>query len=81
MKRRKLTKLGICPHCKKPVSRRVSHTWRGDIPQYVYVASKDRYYHKHCWEELKKAMARRRKIKVESPSTPLGKFSISDEEY
>ncbi|MCK5040043.1 MAG: hypothetical protein KAR87_03685 [Candidatus Aenigmarchaeota archaeon] len=63
--KRKIKKLGICPHCKQLVSRRFKHTlWRGKIPQFVYVISKDKYYHKHCWEEVEKSMAKRKRFKI-----------------
>ncbi|MBL7206478.1 MAG: hypothetical protein ISS36_02670 [Candidatus Aenigmarchaeota archaeon] len=80
--KRKLIKLGRCPHCKKPVSRRSKRSWCGEkIPQFVYITSKDVYYHRHCWKEVEKSRARRIRLNVETPSTLLGKISVSKENY
>jgi len=60
MVKRRLVKLGICPLCKRTVSKRGFHRLIGYDPQYRYFQGK--YYHTHCWKDFNKARIKPTKI-------------------
>lgn len=52
--RKPITKLGRCYLCKKPVSKRVSHTIFGDRP--MWVSTNIGIFHRSCYELHKKSL-------------------------
>jgi len=60
MMKRRLVKLGVCPLCKRLISKRGFHRLTGYDPQYRYFQGK--YYHTHCWKTFNKARIKPTKI-------------------
>ena len=76
--KRRIPKLGTCPICKKPVSKRCNNTLMGRKPQYVFAESK--FFHKHCWNEYKQSKRSTLNISYSTPTTPFGSITLSREE-
>jgi len=75
-----MRKLGKCKKCGKLVYQRYSNTWRGRIPQFRIVKGIG-VFHASCWRDYKKALVSRKITTFETPNTPFGKASHSEEHW